>query len=315
MLAIECSTLKKTYQPKGKAPVEALTGVSLQIEQGEIYGVLGQNGAGKTTLIQMLATQLLPTSGSAQVLGHDVVNDALSIRKRINVISGGEVGMYPWLTAIETLEYIGFLYKLPRKLVKDRARHLLQAVGLDPSAWQRPTMQLSKGMKQRVMIARGLMNDPSLIFLDEPTIGLDVQAVKDTRALISSWAAEGKTIILTSHNMGDIEQTCDRLCIIQKGRISIEKTVSDLKDKYKTRATLEVAGVWSQVEDHFKKIGHCYQVQQKELSFSVTMTLAEKDLGKLYGYFSGHADQLLSISVDKESLEDVYLSLLDEETA
>jgi ABC-2 type transport system ATP-binding protein len=231
------------------------------------------------------------------------------------VISGGEVGMYPWLTALETLEYIGFLYRLPRKLVKARAKELLQVVNLDPAAWKRPTMQLSKGMKQRVMIARGLMNDPDLIFLDEPTIGLDVQAVQDTRALISSWAAQGKTVILTSHNMGDIEQTCDRLCIIQNGKISVEKSLDELKGRYKTTATLEIAGQWHSLEAAMSNIGSCYHIQQCEQSVRFTIALPEEKLGLLYGYFSNHAERLLSISVDKESLEDLYLSLLSGDVA
>lgn len=315
MLAIDCSNLQKTYQPKGKSPVTALSNMSLQIKQGEVYGVLGQNGAGKTTLIQMLATQLLPSSGRASVLGHDIHNDQLAIRKRINVISGGEVGLYPWLSAVEMLEYIGFLYKLTPKLIKQRARELLTTVELEPSAWHRPTMQLSKGMKQRVMIARGLVNDPDLIFLDEPTIGLDVSAVKDTRKLITQWANQGKTIILTSHNMGDIEETCDRLCIIQQGKVAVEKSLTELKKHYKTSVELTINGQWPELRNTFESIGTCHQVEQQAETVSFIVSMSEHNLTDLYGYFSAHSERLVSISVNKESLEDVYLSLLNSEVA
>ena len=310
-MSIECRDIKKTYKVKKQGAVHALKGISLSIKQGEIYGVLGQNGAGKTTLIQILSTQLKATNGTAQIIGLDVEGEQKQIRKRINVINGGEEGLYPWFSARQMLEYFAYLYKTPRKLVKDKVETLLDMVGLEMAARDRATMSLSKGMKQRVMIAKGLINDPEVIFLDEPTIGLDVKAVRDTRKLILKWASEGKTIILTSHNMGDIEAVCDRLCIIKDGVICFEKRLADLKQDYRTNISLTLRGGWKMHQAYFEDIGTCHLGEQLETTTSFTISLKSGELGKVYQYFADNSQALVTIDVQNQSLEGLYLDIIE----
>lgn len=312
-MSIRCERIEKTYTPTAKSPVQALKGISLDIKAGEVYGVLGQNGAGKTTLVQILSTQLNPSAGQATVLGLDIRKHKRDIRRRINVITGGEAGLYPWLSARQMLEYFAYLYKLPRKVIKPRVVELLTLVGLDDATWDRPSMTLSKGQKQRIMIAKGLINDPDLIFLDEPTIGLDVKAVRETRELISGWAAQGKTVILTSHNMGDIESTCDRLCIIQNGVIHVEKTLSSLQGDYKNIVSLTLQGQWTAFQQEFEALGRCHQVHQKENQVEFKIALPVQNMGALYQSFSQHPDRLLHVDVKQQSLEDIYLDLIESE--
>lgn len=224
--AIETRDLVRTYRTKRSAhnpqgaPVVALDGITLDVPRGEFFGLLGPNGAGKTTLIKVLVTLLLPSSGTARVTGLDVVTQAQQVRERISMVSGGEHSGYGLLTVREQLWMFSQFYGLPSRPALARIDELLKVVGLHDER-NRRVSALSTGMRQKMNMVRGLLPDPDVLFLDEPTVGLDVGAARDIRAYIKEWirARPGRTILLTTHYMQEAEELCDRVAIIHKGRI------------------------------------------------------------------------------------------------
>jgi ABC-2 type transport system ATP-binding protein len=206
------------FTPRKREPVVALDGVSLTVPAGEVHGLLGPNGAGKTTLVKILSTVLVPTSGRASVLGHDVVAEAKLVRPQIGIVFGGERGLYWRLTGRQNLEYWGALYKLTRPEIRRRAATLLDRVGLADRADER-VETYSRGMKQRLHLARGLIGDAKVLFLDEPTTGMDPLAAREFRALIGELRGEGRTILLATHDMAEAEALCDRVTLIDRGAL------------------------------------------------------------------------------------------------
>jgi ABC-2 type transport system ATP-binding protein len=245
MSVIQTKALSRTYISKTgvirkqKKEIQALENVNLSIEPGELFGLLGPNGAGKTTLTKVLSTILLPTEGTASVLGLDVIQDARAIRSRIGIVFGGERGLYWRLSALETMKYFADLYHVPPDLAEKRIPALLELVGLSDRAEER-VESFSRGMKQRLHIARGLISDPEVLFLDEPTIGLDPVAGREIRHIIRDLSAEGKTIFLTSHYMYEVDELCQRVAVLNKGRVLMVDAPSVLK---KTVADLEVVEI------------------------------------------------------------------------
>lgn len=219
--------------------VTALDNVSLAVEPGELFGLLGPNGAGKTTLTRILSTVLLPTSGRAEVLGLDVVRDTKKLRPRIGMVYGGERGLYWRLSGRDNIQYFADLYLVPPEVSRKRIPELLELVGLKDRAEER-VEGYSRGMKQRLHIARGLINDPDVLFLDEPTIGLDPIAARELRTVIADLHKAGKTIFLTSHYMYEVDALCQRVAVVNKGQIVMTDTPSALKQLV---ANLEVVEV------------------------------------------------------------------------
>ncbi|WP_460356219.1 ABC transporter ATP-binding protein [Actinoallomurus acanthiterrae] len=223
--AIEVRDLRRVYSGQGrreskKPPRVALDGISLSVRRGEVHGILGPNGAGKTTLVKILSTALLPTSGTARVLGHDVVADAARVRARIGVALGGERGFHVFLTAQQTLRFWAAMLGIPRADVKDRCDAVLARFALLDRA-DSPVRTFSRGMRQRLHLARALLPDPDVLFLDEPTDGVDPAARRDFRALVAELSAEGKTIVVTTHDTSEAEQICDRVTLMDRGRILV----------------------------------------------------------------------------------------------
>ena len=221
--SVEVEEITRVFTPRRRDPVTALDGVSLSIPSGEVHGLLGPNGAGKTTLVKILSTVLLPTSGRASVCGHDVVGDTKAVRPLIGIVFGGERGLYTRLTARQNIEYWGALYRLPGTEIKRRSAALLERVGLTDRADQR-VEEFSRGMKQRLHLARGLMGDAKVLFLDEPTTGMDPLAAREFRRLIGELKGEGRTILLTTHDMVEAETVCDRVTLIDRGRVLATET-------------------------------------------------------------------------------------------
>jgi len=190
MAVIEASDLRRTYRTttgtfrRRAKEIEAVRGVTFEVAEGELFGLLGPNGAGKTTTIKMLITLLLPTSGSAGVLGLDVVRDAHEVRRRIGYVFGGERGVYERLSGLDNLRYFAELYGVPPREQKRRIAELLELVGLAGREKER-VEGYSRGMRQRLHIARGLLHDPEVLFLDEPTIGLDPVGAREVRETIA----------------------------------------------------------------------------------------------------------------------------------
>src|SRR5688572_29322470 len=198
MSAIEVRELTRTYKRKNGSPeVLALEGVTLDIEEGEVRGLLGPNGAGKTTLVRILCTVLLPTSGRASVFGLDVERDAKAVRKIIGIVFGGERGLYWNLTGRQNLEYWAALYRVPVHETPRRVNRLLERVGLSDRA-DDLVEAYSRGMKQRLHLARGLIGDARILFLDEPTTGMDPIAAQDFRGIVRELRSEGRTVLLTT---------------------------------------------------------------------------------------------------------------------
>src|SRR5690349_16733461 len=227
MSAVAVEELVRVFTPRKRPPVRALDGITLAIPAGEVHGLLGPNGAGKTTLVKILSTVLLPTSGTASVLGHDVVAEARAVRPQIGIVFGGERGLYWRLTGRQNLEYWGALYKLSRAEIRERTGALLERVGITDRADER-VETYSRGMKQRLHLARGLIGDAKVLFLDEPTTGMDPLAAREFRALIGELRGEGRTILLTTHDMVEAETGCDRVTLIDRGRILATETPRSL---------------------------------------------------------------------------------------
>lgn len=232
---IQVKNLKRRYSgavsmTKSKE-IEALKGISFEVNKGEIFGLLGPNGAGKTTTIKILTTLLAPSEGEAEIFGRKCFGEEKYIRERINFIFGGERGLYWRLSALENLQYFGDIYKVPGKVLKERIKALIKLVGLNGRENEK-VEGFSKGMKQRLQIARGLINEPEILFLDEPTIGLDPVGAKSLREIILNLKREGRTILLTTHYMQEAEELCDRIAIINHGEIIALDTPKMLKIKY-----------------------------------------------------------------------------------
>ncbi len=251
--AIRTVELSRSYQiPRsararrepGVGPPEflALDRVNLEVQPGELFGLLGTNGAGKTTLIKILTTLLAPTGGSAQVDGLDVITDTQAIRERINMVSGGETSGYGVLTVRENLWLFSQLYGVPRKEAERRIDALLGAVGLTEKADTRIS-QLSTGLRQKMNFCRGFVTDPRILFLDEPTLGLDVNAARTIRQFVRDWMFErpGRTLLLTTHYMMEADALCDRIAIIDRGKVLACDSPAALKRRIQQYPIFEMA--------------------------------------------------------------------------
>jgi len=227
-VSVEAQDLRREFKTKAE-PVVALDGVSLRVKEGEVFGVLGPNGAGKTTTIRILSTLLLPTSGSARVMGFDVASEPEKVRHVINMASGAEKAGYDFISAKRNLWFFSQLYGLAPSVAEERISELSEMLGLTKYL-DRKFYALSTGYRQRATIARAFINDPKVVFLDEPTIGLDVMTARSIREFLRDQARKnGKTIMLATHNMAEVEAICDRVAIIDRGKIIASGTPESLK--------------------------------------------------------------------------------------
>lgn len=237
---IDIDSLSRTYEGKGKSPsVNALDNVSLRISEGEIFGVLGPNGAGKTTLIRILSTLLTPTSGRVSIAGHDVVEDANVVRNSIGVAFGGERGLYDRLNAEDNLRFACELYRVNRGLQSARIAEVLELVDLTDKAKAR-VETFSRGMKQRLHIARALVHRPAVLFLDEPSTGLDPIAARSLRQLVRMVNASGTTVVLTTHLMFEADELCGQLAVIRNGQIVRTGSPDSIKSSVRVGRVLEI---------------------------------------------------------------------------
>jgi ABC-2 type transport system ATP-binding protein len=215
-------------EPDRRERFRAVDGIDLHVERGEIFGLLGPNGAGKTTTQRMLATLLEPTAGTARVLGMDVVGQAREIRRRMGAVLSDGRSLYWKLTARENLEYFAALYHVPPREAAGRIAAVLETVHLDDRA-DDYVERFSSGMRQRLVLARALLPDPELLLLDEPTVGLDPQSARDLRDRVGALRDQGRTVLLTTHYMEEADQLCDRIAIVDHGRIVALDTPVALK--------------------------------------------------------------------------------------
>lgn len=215
-----------------KTPVWAVRDATFTVSEGEIFGILGTNGSGKSTLIRLIATLLLPDRGELSVYGHDVVSDPMSVRRLINRVSV-DAAFFKKLSAWENLSYASRLYGIGPRAGYKRAAEILKSFGFDEDYLSRPVENLSRGMQQKVSIARALLTSPVLMLLDEPTTGLDPKSKAEVQRFIEEVHRESRpTILLTSHDMKEVENLCDRVAIMNRGRIVALDTVANLKDTH-----------------------------------------------------------------------------------
>ena len=319
---VEAIDLHRTYRTttgtfrRRSLEVEAVRGVSFEIREGELFGLLGPNGAGKTTTIKMLITLLIPTSGQARVLGHDVVEDARWVRERIGYVFGGDRGLYERLSALDNLRYFAELYGVEPKRQRARIDELLELVGLEGREKER-VEGYSRGMRQRLHIARGLLHDPPVIFLDEPTIGVDPVGARELRATIGNLKAAGKTVLLTTHYMFEADTLCDRIAVVAKGRIVAEGTPRDLKAQVSDGVVVEVEvyGIEDRAVDALRAIEGVTSVaveDQDQAQVVVVQAAAGHEpthaiLGRLQGVSLGR------VTRREPTLEDAYVALVTEQ--
>ena len=229
--AIQAQSLTKTFRDFWHRPrVEAVRSISFSVPTGQVFGLLGPNGSGKSTTIKMILGLLFPTSGTLEVLGASPRSTA--VKSRIGYLPE-ESYLYPHLTPLETLTFYAHLFRIPPAEARLRIEQLLDMIGLS-HARNRPVGEFSKGMARRIGLAQALLNDPDLVILDEPTSGLDPQGTRQVKDLILALAARGKTILLTSHLLADVEDVCQQVAILFNGRILAHGTLDELlaqKDK------------------------------------------------------------------------------------
>jgi ABC-2 type transport system ATP-binding protein len=321
MPAIEAGDLVRTYKTstgvfrRRAIEVEAVRGVSFEVAEGELFGLLGPNGAGKTTTIKMLITLLIPTAGFARVLGYDVVKDAREVRKRIGYVFGGERGLYERLSGLDNLRYFAELYAVPPREQRGRIAELLELVGLTGREKER-VEGYSRGMRQRLHIARGLLHDPPVVFLDEPTIGVDPVGARELRRTIAALTEAGKTVLLTTHYMFEADDLCDRIAVINKGQIVAEGTPRVLKEIVADRTVVEIEafGVSESAIERLRRATGVTSVSVEErgqaqvllVQSSKGLELTQSLLGMLDGATVGR------VAAREPTLEDAYVALVGE---
>jgi len=316
--AIEARAVRRVYAAKG-GPVTALDGVDLDVEPGELFGLLGPNGAGKTTLIKILTTLLTPTSGEARIFGFDVEKDVKKIRRIMNMVAGGEQSGYGILMVREQLWMFSQFYGLPSGEGWKRSDALLERVVLAEKrlAW---VSTLSTGERQKMNLARGLMNDPWVLFLDEPTLGLDVAAARSLRELIVDWkaAVPGRTILLTTHYMAEADELCDRIAIVDRGRILAIGTPDELKKRVQRESIFRVE------LDHLEggpaalaglpgvvKASAAVSDGSERQTIAVNLVLEDDAaLGAVVGAVGAKGATILGLQKSEPTLEDVFVELV-----
>ena len=227
---IEVYELTKTYDDMQKGKFTAVDRLSIQAHAGQIYGLLGPNGAGKTTLLRILSTVLSPTSGTAIINGFDVQRDAAKVRHQIGFVSNN-TSVYERMTALEMVEYFGRLYGLSAKEVRYRADDIFERLSM-ADIRNRLCSKMSTGMRQKVSIARALVHDPPVLIFDEATVGLDVMVARSLLQIIAQLRDQGKCIIFSTHIMREVEKLCDRVAIMNRGRILAEGTLAELQETH-----------------------------------------------------------------------------------
>lgn len=319
--AIRTEKLSRIYKIRGGKKTEArelqaLKDVNLEVKQGELFGLLGPNGAGKTTLIKVLTTLLAPTTGRAWVAGYDVVQEPQLVRPRINMVSGGEASGYGLLTVRENLWMFSQFYGLPSREANKRIKELLEVVGMGDRLHSKSS-DLSTGLRQKMNIVRGFLTYPEVLFLDEPTLGLDVGAARDVRRFIRQWVDEdrSRTLLLTTHYMVEADELCDRVAIINEGQVLACDTPANLKHNLQNEAifTLDVSQLNGLGIDAIEGLPGVKQVvyQPQDAGASLELILEEDSvLGAVVNALTAADVRLLNLQKREPTLEDVFVALV-----
>ncbi len=302
--AIEVNNLTKYF-----GDVLAVDHIAFEVRQGEVFGFLGPNGAGKTTTQRMLTTLLEPTEGRIVINGHDLARDAYPVKRQMGLVPE-ESNVYTELTAWDNLMFTSKLYRVPQAQRTERGRQLLEAFGL----WEKRDVKLeefSKGMRRRLSIAMAIIHKPALLFLDEPTPGLDAQSARAIRDLVRQLNAEGTTIFLSTHQIEEANQLCDRVAIINHGRIAAIDTPEQLKQAFQQVQSVEVA-LEPDGQTHGQALG-ALPGATTVVKMGDKWRLYTEDpsalLPRVMDYAQSHRLRVVSLSTLGPSLEDVFLGI------
>jgi ABC-2 type transport system ATP-binding protein len=301
-------------EPDKRDRFRAVDGIDLTVEPGEIFGLLGPNGAGKTTTMKMLATLLIPTSGTIRVLGIDPLARPREVRARLGAMLSGERSLYWKLTARENLEYFAALYHVPPRETRARIDRVLAAVKLSDRA-DDYVERYSTGMRQRLALARALLPDPPLVVLDEPTVGLDPQASRDLRDRVRELKAQGRTVLLTTHYMEEADQLCDRVAIIDHGRIVALDTPAALKRTIRAEEVVHLEiGVDGDEGAVIDRLGRAATVARSErsngtLNVTAHCASARDFVPAAFDAARSTGTTIRHVEVVPVTLEDVFLAL------
>jgi ABC-2 type transport system ATP-binding protein len=303
MPAIEIENLTKDYEVGfwRKRKVRALDGLSLSVEAGHIFGFLGANGAGKTTTLKLLMRLIYPTAGSARILGHDIRD--VSVHARIGYLPENPY-FYDYLTPREFLDYCGQLFGLDQQTRRTRTEELLARVNLDNRSWKRQLRKFSKGMLQRVGLAQALINNPEVVFLDEPMSGLDPVGRREVRDLIASLRAEGKTVFMSSHILSDIEVLCDSVAILKHGKLAHAGSIEQLRAQEAN--LIEVVATGAEPEVLKQKLGDHARVTADASGVRIQVQ-DEKEVDAVIAALRQSNGKLVSVQPVKQSLEDLFV--------
>lgn len=323
-LAIETKDLRRIYKLRGvrrkdeEKTLIALDGVDLEVRQGELFGLLGPNGAGKTTLIKILATLLLPSSGAALVNGLDVTRDVNAIRRQISMVSGGETSGYGLLTVEENLWMFARFYGLESHVARQRIAAMLEVVGLADRR-RAKISDLSTGLRQKMNFIRGFVSDPNVVFLDEPTLGLDVNAAREVRGFVRQWMAShpDRTLLLTTHYMAEADDLCDRLAIVNRGKLLICDTPQNLKKRLQREAVFHLRvgplGPRPNRDEMIESVPGVRQVAVSEQTdyTELDLILEKEDvLSGVLSLLSKRGSSLIMLEKREPTLEDVFIDLV-----
>jgi ABC-2 type transport system ATP-binding protein len=301
-------------EPDKRDRFRAVDGIDLLVEPGEIFGILGPNGAGKTTTMKMLATLLIPTSGTIRVLGIDPLERPREVRARLGAMLSGERSLYWKLTGRENLEYFAALYHVPPAETKARIADVLEAVKLADRA-EDYVERYSTGMRQRLALARALLPDPPLVVLDEPTVGLDPQSSRDLRDRVRDLRSQGRTVLLTTHYMEEADQLCDRIAIVDHGRIVALDTPTALKRTIRAEEVVHLElGIDGDDAGVLERLGRAATVARSErrngtLNVTAHCASARDFVPAAFDAARSVGATIRHVEVVPVTLEDVFLSL------
>jgi ABC-2 type transport system ATP-binding protein len=305
---IRIDHLSKVFTTKNKT-VTAVNDVSFEVQRGEIFGLLGANGAGKSTLIRILTTLLAPTSGQAFVDNHDITKDPEKIREIIGVCAQNYTSDVE-LTAYDNLEFYGKLENVPDSILPDRIWELLKMAGLEDRA-NMPVRTFSGGMKRKLEIVRAFIHRPLILFLDEPTIGLDPEARREVWQQIMMLNQEHTTIILTTHYMDEAEKLCGRIAFIERGRLIALDTMENLRKLIPAGDLIEIGveHMDPQAEEAIRKISLVNAVSVVEHTVTISATNGSQVIPAILAIFENYSIPIISISIRSPSLEDIFIYL------
>ena len=303
---IQINNLTKDYETGflKKKKVRALDDLSLEVQGGQIFGFLGGNGAGKTTTIKILMSLLFPTSGTAKILGRDISDVAM--HQSIGYCPENPY-FYDYLTARELMDYFGEIFGLEATTRKQRTEDLLIRVGLDEKSWDRQLRKFSKGMLQRVGLAQSLINDPEIVFLDEPMSGLDPMGRREIRELIAGLRDRGMTVFMSTHILSDVEALCDEVAILRKGKLAATGRLDDLLASQAENQVFEVNLRGIGAEALSAKLGENYEMTNSPSGVSVRLN-DEKTIDSVLSAARLAGGTLISVTPVKQSLEELFVS-------